>query len=509
MGEPNSELIGMELGDKADKARPVAESEAIEGNENSSTCFNCLPLRYVRHFKIKSSDHQETNKPSHKHSGSFVAGDNEIPPPSPPSTAIDPKPGHHRSMINDDILDPVDTSDTTSPVIIENAMTKDTGDPIEYDDISTEGNNNNTSNIPAVDSIPTPPTMPDNESTNKMATTGQNEIVSDDRIKKTSTFSMISETRSNLRDSGYETCSTSSNSRPNTIVDSGFDSTNNSRRGTIAFPTLCNVNEENEKSVKVEASGTDIATTRNGNAGEQYSKERMTLSNPNNDTKQANELERILTKLTELSRNQPPEVLARKRISLKNFVAAFLTRERGGLLSISQANCRRVSLFIPPGALPEADEPQLVYIYIPPTSEMAAKGTQSNQAWITPKVRCGPSGLQFFKPIFLTVPYKSAIDSTSLQILSYQKKKSTGNNWKQSNEGQDAVTVAQKNEVTVLLNHFCDYGCTGVSESCKWMQVTVSAERTDAETCDIFVNLCDRIDEVSLSYQQRIGNVRI
>ena len=485
MDEPNSEFFEMH----DDKELAVAESETVENIEKRSTCFNCFPLRYVRHFKSKSQGHQEATKPPHNHSGV-----NDIPP----STAVEQKfafepiPACHVST--DDILDPIDSSDTALPAITENTKTKDTGDPINSENISTEGNKN-TSNIPAVDSIPSPhaQTIADNESTDRKA---QNDTVSDDRIKKASTISMASETPSK-RDSGYETCSTPSGSRRNTMVDPGYDS--NSRRGTIALPTLCNVHEENEESAKVEAGETDMTTTENGYDGEQDSEQHMTNSTSENDSKQTNELERILTKLTELSRNQPAEVLARKRISLQNFVAAFLTKERGGLLSISQGNYRRVSLFIPPGALPEADKPQLVYIYIPPTSEKPAKGTQSNAAWITPKVRCGPSGLQFCKPIFLTIPYKSAIDSTSLQILSYQKKKSAGNNWKQSNEGEDAVTVAQKNEVTVLLNHFCDYGCTGVSESSKWMKVTVSVEQKGDKSCDIFVNLCDKIDEVSMS----------
>ncbi|XP_072032456.1 uncharacterized protein [Amphiura filiformis] len=257
--------------------------------------------------------------------------------------------------------------------------------------------------------------------------------------------------------------------------DSGF--VDNSRRGTM-------IASEKDEAAEYKPPETDGVEFVVGNSNTSGSNQEQLLA-PLAD--ESDELKIILAKLDKLSSTVSSAQLKRKRISLNNFAAAFLTGERGGIITIDQRN-RRVSISVPPGALPIKDKPQLVYIYIPNQSQIPSTNGKSDEAWIAPNVRCGPSGLTFRKPVFLTIPYESYVDSTSMKIVGYQKKLSTGNKWNQLKEGEDAVTVSRQENVTLFLNHFCDYGCTGLS---KWINALVLVKREETCTRHVFVHLFD------------------
>lgn len=82
--------------------------------------------------------------------------------------------------------------------------------------------------------------------------------------------------------------------------------------------------------------------------------------------------------------------------------------EKGGRLTIEETG---VSLYIPPNALPEQTS-QDIYIGL-----MNSKGNYPNlsnhQALLTPVVVCGPDGLAFEKPVFLTVPHNAVLDKNN------------------------------------------------------------------------------------------------
>lgn len=82
--------------------------------------------------------------------------------------------------------------------------------------------------------------------------------------------------------------------------------------------------------------------------------------------------------------------------------------EKGGRLTIEGTD---VSLYIPANALPEQTS-QVIYIGL-----MNSKGNYpklSNQeALLSPVVVCGPDGLTFEKPVFLTVPHNAVLDKNN------------------------------------------------------------------------------------------------
>ena len=87
-----------------------------------------------------------------------------------------------------------------------------------------------------------------------------------------------------------------------------------------------------------------------------------------------------------------------------NFAAAILSQEIGGVLSIPG---KKVSLYVPPGALQKPVS--IVYIYITPPSITKPK-LASEETWLTPIVECGP-----FRPgIFAG----SVLDTTTCSLRS-------------------------------------------------------------------------------------------
>ena len=104
----------------------------------------------------------------------------------------------------------------------------------------------------------------------------------------------------------------------------------------------------------------------------------------------------VLQNLHDVQQTCSEEKLVGKYVEKGNFTAAFLTRQ-GGNLKIGS----RVSLYVPPDALPETGV-HLIYIYISST-ESKRSGLKENEDWLTPVVECGPNGTQFRKKVLLSV----------------------------------------------------------------------------------------------------------
>lgn len=196
-----------------------------------------------------------------------------------------------------------------------------------------------------------------------------------------------------------------------------------------------------------------------------------------------------------------PQELTGKRFELDNFAATYITSACDGIkLTIPGT---RISLYIPPFALPQSDEPQLVYIYRHQENKAKPPHSDGTEAIATPIIECGPSGLSFSKPVFLTMPYTFDVPTSQVRVSAYHSKHAIGNDWQGLRDGKDTVVIAQDKEVTILISNFCKYGCTVQSttdETTKWMKACVEVEQDEVERrCKIVVQLCD-LDKVMLLF---------
>ena len=192
-----------------------------------------------------------------------------------------------------------------------------------------------------------------------------------------------------------------------------------------------------------------------------------------------------------------PQQLAGKRFELDNFAAVCISNACDGVkLTIPGT---RISLYIPPFALSHLDEPQIVYIYRHQENEAQLPHPDGKEVMATPVIECGPSGLSFSKPVFLTMPYTFDVPTSQVRVSAYHSKHAISNDWQGLRDGEDTVVIAQEKEVTILISNFCKYGCTVQStteETTKWMKASVDVDQEEAEgRCKIVVQLCD-LDKV-------------
>ena len=188
------------------------------------------------------------------------------------------------------------------------------------------------------------------------------------------------------------------------------------------------------------------------------------------------------------------ETLTGYTLQMPNFAAAFLT-ERGGRIVIPN---RPVNIFVPPGALPDGAV-QLVYVYVKP-GELPS--LDDKETWLSPSVHCGPSGLNFKKDVFLTVPH-SATEAQKWEFNTYQTKKSNGGTWKKLEDGQETLVVKHKAKCLILMNHFCGHRLSGnasYEDATKRVDVTVQVTGVDAESNTARINVfISNAEEVCLS----------
>ncbi|XP_022105329.1 uncharacterized protein LOC110987158 [Acanthaster planci] len=139
-----------------------------------------------------------------------------------------------------------------------------------------------------------------------------------------------------------------------------------------------------------------------------------------------------------------------RMVQIANFAAAMLD-SRGGFLSIDALD---VHLYVPPGAIPFAELPQRVYIYV-------QGGLTSGRNYVTPYVHCGPSGYHFKKDVALTLPHCAKGD----QEFTFEKTSSARSTVLQD---PDVAVLIQSESVTLTMDHFCGIGAHG---SCKSLLV--------------------------------------
>ncbi|XP_072032448.1 uncharacterized protein [Amphiura filiformis] len=188
----------------------------------------------------------------------------------------------------------------------------------------------------------------------------------------------------------------------------------------------------------------------------------------------------------------PSHELSGKRFELENFAAIFIGKDFGAAtLKIPGTD---IFLYIPPNAMLK-EKPELVYIYQP--NEKPHLASDSKEAWATPIIKCGPSGLKFSKPVFLSLPYTLAVDASQMSVSAYHSKRfsKTGGKWEGLRDGDDTVVVPQDKGVTILIDNFCRYGCTVQQDASKWMHASVQVDHEEDRKCTIGLQLCD-IDQV-------------
>ncbi|XP_077979691.1 uncharacterized protein LOC144435027 [Glandiceps talaboti] len=134
-----------------------------------------------------------------------------------------------------------------------------------------------------------------------------------------------------------------------------------------------------------------------------------------------------------------PAILYTTNFTTTVFAAGVFNYE-GGHLTIEQAG---VNLFIPPGALPEDDEPRRFYIYVS-TNDSDYPRLGADQTALSPVIRCGPTNFTFQKHILLSV--KNCIDSKqsgSLKLWRSLSDVDQVTNWHDSSEGQHTLCICQ------------------------------------------------------------------
>ncbi|XP_072032178.1 uncharacterized protein [Amphiura filiformis] len=148
-----------------------------------------------------------------------------------------------------------------------------------------------------------------------------------------------------------------------------------------------------------------------------------------------------------------PQSLAGRTVRTSYFAGAFLT-EKGGRISLPKRNA---NMYVPPGAISPGNL-QLVYIYVLPTD--GASSLDDAETWLSQSVHCGPSGLQFNKHVFLTVPH-SATDVNDWEFTTHQLKQKDGGVWRRLEDGKETILVRQKDKLTLLMTHFCGQRFSG------------------------------------------------
>lgn len=195
------------------------------------------------------------------------------------------------------------------------------------------------------------------------------------------------------------------------------------------------------------------------------------------------------------SQRMSDEALAGKSVQIDNFAATFLTNQ-GGRISLPKRN---VNLYVPPGALPAGESPQLVYVYVLPPDPGNSLDDR-DETWLTPSVHCGPSGLQFNKDVFVTMPH-CASDIQQWAFTMHQVKRTKGDVWHPlENDDDGLLVVKQRDKVTMLMNHFCGQKGSGKSKmrssktsaaaaNGKLMKVSVSSKQSLMASCDDKINI--------------------
>ncbi|XP_077867757.1 UNC5C-like protein [Saccoglossus kowalevskii] len=135
--------------------------------------------------------------------------------------------------------------------------------------------------------------------------------------------------------------------------------------------------------------------------------------------------------------------------------AAGMFDHHGGHLELPSA---RVKLFIPAGAIKEGIE-QPVYIYV--TREKRYQPPLNHgEISLSPIIFCGPNGLKFEEDVFLKIPNSASNEGKKWKFQTV----STNTDINEDpvfQKSPEIFSVAEKEFVTIVVNHFTGFGIQG------------------------------------------------
>ncbi|XP_038073080.1 UNC5C-like protein [Patiria miniata] len=157
-------------------------------------------------------------------------------------------------------------------------------------------------------------------------------------------------------------------------------------------------------------------------------------------------------------------------VQVLNFAAAVLD-SRGGILSVDALG---VHLYIPPGAIPAEESPQIVYMYV------------QGRNHLTPYVQCGPSKFEFRKDVILILPHcaKDAVDTK----FNCVKSSSSGNQTIEG--GKDGNVIVKSKSILMTMRHFCGLTAYG-NPKAKYMVARVFIKDINDTNVMVRVRLFD------------------
>ena len=162
----------------------------------------------------------------------------------------------------------------------------------------------------------------------------------------------------------------------------------------------------------------------------------------------------------------------------------------GGRLTIPGS---QISLYIPRGAI-QTKQSQLIYVFEVTTGSDEPE-LDKKETWLTPTVECGPSGVQFEKDVFLTLPH-CAIDTSQMKFTVYRGDQRVPN-WMKLEEGKQTIVIVGERKFTLAIDHFSPYKISGarrIEDHCdvevpvsKYMKVGLFHDETVTSSTDVRV----------------------
>ncbi len=76
-----------------------------------------------------------------------------------------------------------------------------------------------------------------------------------------------------------------------------------------------------------------------------------------------------------------------------------------------------VSITVPVGAIPEGVQQEIYFEVCQDGSNIPTINTKQGERILSPIVMCGPHGVQFLKPVELTLPHSAGTDAQQLALM--------------------------------------------------------------------------------------------
>ncbi|CAH1772696.1 unnamed protein product [Owenia fusiformis] len=142
------------------------------------------------------------------------------------------------------------------------------------------------------------------------------------------------------------------------------------------------------------------------------------------------------------------------------YVEDILTEEGGRL----ELPAYRVTMFVPPGAIPKGTR-QRIFMYVhPDTTHVSASMNKQGQI-ISPFIICGPDGFKFENMITLSYPhYVTRLKDWQVKTI-YTKTTNNQLEYDFVDEDPSSDALVQKENITLFLSHFTGFGTIGQQHS--------------------------------------------